>query len=113
MLETVLITTAFLICSVSLIASLLIGASVITLFIVRVPFVPTPKKHVKKIIDLYGLKPGQKFYDLGCGEGRFIVEASKRGAKATGFELAPWPFARAKANIFLNHSSAKILLGDS
>lgn len=109
MLLTISYIILFLIAGVSFLASLLIGASAIAIFVTRVPFVPTPQKNVKLIIDQFGLKPGQKFYDLGCGDGRFLIEAEKRGAKAIGFEISPWAFFRAKINLFVHKSQAEVL----
>lgn len=107
LIQTIL-AVLFLIALSALFFSLLIGASVICLFLVKVPFVPTPKKYVKAIIDQLALRPGQIFYDLGCGDGRFLVEAAKRGAKAAGFELGPWPYFRAKVRLGLNQSRGRI-----
>src|SRR3989338_8043413 len=108
MIETILTLIVFLITGVCLVVSLLIGSSVIALFFTRVPFVPTPKRNVEIIIDQLDLKPGQVFYDLGCGDGRFLLEAEKRGAKAIGFEISPWAYCRAKINLAWHKSQAKI-----
>jgi len=109
MLETISYLIVFSVAGICLIISLLIGASVIVLFFTRVPFVPTPKRNVKIAIDQLGLKPGQKFYDLGCGDGRFLIEAEKRGAKSIGFEISPWAHVRGRLNLWLHKSKAKIL----
>ena len=87
---------------------LLIGAIVVNIM-VRVPYAPTQQERVKKIIDQFNLQPGQKFYDIGCGDGRMLLEAEKRGATAIGFEISPWAFLKAKLNIWLNQSSARVL----
>ncbi|HEX5606616.1 MAG TPA: class I SAM-dependent methyltransferase [Candidatus Binatia bacterium] len=52
-----------------------------------VPFVPSPQEVVDKMIELGGVKPGDVVYDLGSGDGRIVVAAAKRGAKAVGFEI--------------------------
>lgn len=108
MLLTTLYLILFIVASLSLAISLLIGISTIVILFTRVPFVPTPKKNVKLIIDQLDLKPGQIFYDLGCGEGRFLIEAEKHGAKAIGFEISPWAYSRCKINLFLHKSKAKV-----
>ncbi|MFA5022030.1 MAG: hypothetical protein WC508_03060 [Patescibacteria group bacterium] len=105
----VLYSLLIIVATFSLLLSLLIGTSAIAVFIVKVPFVPTPQKNVKIVIDQLDLKPGQIFYDLGCGDARFLIEAAKRGAMATGFEIAPWAIWRAKLNIFFQKSQAKVL----
>ncbi|HYJ14997.1 MAG TPA: methyltransferase domain-containing protein [Candidatus Limnocylindria bacterium] len=52
-----------------------------------VPFVPTPQEVVDKMVDLAGIKKGDVVYDLGSGDGRIVVTAAKKGAKAVGFEI--------------------------
>lgn len=108
MILSILYIIVLLIAGISILAALIIGASALTIFIVWVPFVPTPQKNVKIIIDQLDLKPGKIFYDLGCGEGRFLIEAENRGAKAFGFEISPWPYMRCKINLLANKSQAKV-----
>jgi len=51
---------------------------------------PTPMRIVKKIFDLVDLKENDVIYDLGCGDGRLIIEAVKRyNCRAVGVELDP------------------------
>jgi precorrin-6B methylase 2 len=52
-----------------------------------VPFVPTPQEVVDKMIELAGVKAGDVVYDLGSGDGRIVVTAAKKGARAVGFEI--------------------------
>lgn len=91
-----------------LVSTLLLSASIIVLFLVGVPFVPTPKKNIEKIFEVLDLKPGQVFYDIGCGDGRFVIQADKKGAKAIGFEISPIAWLRSKINIFINKSKAQV-----
>ncbi len=86
----------------------LVCASIIAFFFVRVPFAKTPQKNVKLIIDQLNLKPGNIFYDLGCGDGRFLIEAEKKGVKAYGFEISPWAYLRGQINLFFHKSQTKI-----
>jgi len=52
------------------------------------PYYPTPDTIVEKMLQLGGLKAGEKMYDLGSGEGRIvIVAAQKFHAEAVGVEL--------------------------
>ncbi|UCC18471.1 MAG: class I SAM-dependent methyltransferase [Promethearchaeota archaeon] len=52
------------------------------------PWVPTGMKKVRKMLALADLKPDEVLYDLGCGDGRFIVKAARKfGAKAVGIEI--------------------------
>lgn len=52
-----------------------------------VPFVPSPQEVVDKMIDLAGVKKGDIVYDMGSGDGRIVIAAAKKGARATGFEI--------------------------
>jgi tRNA G37 N-methylase Trm5 len=52
-----------------------------------VPFVPTPQEVVDKMIELGGVKKGDTVYDMGSGDGRIVITAAKKGARAVGFEI--------------------------
>jgi SAM-dependent methyltransferase len=52
-----------------------------------VPFVPTPQEVVDKMIELAGVKEGDVVYDLGSGDGRIVITAAKKGARAVGFDV--------------------------
>jgi hypothetical protein len=52
-----------------------------------VPFVPTPQEVVDKMIELAEVKKGDTVYDLGSGDGRIVITAAKKGARAVGFEI--------------------------
>ncbi len=43
-----------------------------------VPFVPTRRENLDTIFEVLGLREGDVFYDLGCGDGRVVIEAAKR-----------------------------------
>ena len=48
---------------------------------------PTPQEVVDKMVELAGVKKGDVVYDLGSGDGRIVITAAKKGAKAVGFEI--------------------------
>jgi 2-polyprenyl-3-methyl-5-hydroxy-6-metoxy-1,4-benzoquinol methylase len=52
-----------------------------------VPFVPTPQEVVDRMIELAGVKKGDTVYDLGSGDGRIVITAAKKGARAVGFDV--------------------------
>jgi cyclopropane fatty-acyl-phospholipid synthase-like methyltransferase len=52
-----------------------------------VPFVPSPQEVVDKMIELAGVKKGDVVYDMGSGDGRIVIAAAKKGARAVGFEI--------------------------
>ena len=64
-----------------------------------VPFVPSPQVVVEKMIELAGVKKGDVVYDLGSGDGRIVIAAAKKGAKAVGFEIDPDLVGESRANI--------------
>jgi SAM-dependent methyltransferase len=53
------------------------------------PYVPTMRRQVETAFELLELKPGQRLIELGCGDGRLLIAAAKRGIYVTGYELNP------------------------
>jgi len=52
------------------------------------PYYPTPQLIVEKMLDLGGLKAGEKMFDLGSGDGRIVIMAAQKyHADATGIEM--------------------------
>src|SRR5215218_280322 len=54
-----------------------------------VVWVPTSQALVDKMLDLAKLGPNDIHYDLGSGDGRTVITAAKRGARAFGIEYNP------------------------
>jgi precorrin-6B methylase 2 len=54
-----------------------------------VVWVPTSQKVVDKMLDLAKLTPQDFLMDLGSGDGRTVITAAKRGARAMGVEFNP------------------------
>jgi SAM-dependent methyltransferase len=54
-----------------------------------VVWVPTPQSLVEKMIDMAKVTPEDLVMDLGSGDGRNIIAAAKRGARAIGVEFNP------------------------
>jgi precorrin-6B methylase 2 len=54
-----------------------------------VVWVPTPPELVEKMLDMAKVTPQDIVIDLGSGDGRNIIAAAKRGARAYGFEFNP------------------------
>lgn len=76
---------------------------------VKVPYVKTPEKGMNKMFELAKIKPGEKVYDLGCGNGQFVFKAEKDfKAIATGFELSPYPFFLAQSSQLIKGYKSKI-----
>ncbi len=75
---------------------------IIAAFNTDAPFVPIPKGLEYEIVENLGLDKNSILYDLGCGDGRVLVEASREypEIKAVGIEIAHWPFILAKYKSF-------------
>jgi len=53
------------------------------------PWVPSRRIDVEAMLDAAKLNRGQRFVELGCGDGRLVAAAVKRGAYAIGYEINP------------------------
>jgi SAM-dependent methyltransferase len=54
-----------------------------------VVWVPTPQALVEKMLDMAKVTPQDFVMDLGSGDGRTVIAAAKRGARAMGIEYNP------------------------
>lgn len=63
-----------------------------------VVWVPTPYELVEKMLDLAEVTPDDYVIDLGSGDGRTVIAATKRGAHALGIEYNPDMVELAKRN---------------
>lgn len=62
-----------------------------------VPFIPTADEVVEGMLDLAGVTERDVVYDLGSGDGRIVLAAARRGARAVGVELDPDLVAQSRA----------------
>jgi SAM-dependent methyltransferase len=66
-------------------------------------FVPTPQAAVDRMLELAELKPGDVLYDLGCGDGRFVINAAKKyGVRAVGVDIDTLRVAESLRNVKAN-----------
>ena len=63
-----------------------------------VVWVPTPQVLVDKMLDMAKVTPADFVMDLGSGDGRTVITAAKRGARALGVEYNPDMVALSKRN---------------
>src|SRR5260221_644242 len=53
------------------------------------PFLPTLQPQIDTAFELLDLRPGETLLELGCGDGRVLLAAAKRGINTVGYELNP------------------------
>jgi SAM-dependent methyltransferase len=61
-------------------------------------WVPSPQELVEKMLDMAKVSPGDFVFDLGSGDGRTVIAAAKRGARALGVEYNPDMVALSRRN---------------
>ncbi len=62
-------------------------------------YVPTPSATVELMLATAKVGKNDVLYDLGCGDGRIVIEAAKRfGIRAVGIDIDPQRIAEANAN---------------
>jgi SAM-dependent methyltransferase len=63
-----------------------------------VVWVPTPQPLVERMLDMAQVTPRDFVVDLGSGDGRNVIAAAKRGARALGVEYNPDMVALSRRN---------------
>ncbi len=53
------------------------------------PYVPTLSTQAKVALDMIDLKPSETLLELGCGDGKILLAAARRGWNVVGVELNP------------------------
>src|SRR5512147_887475 len=79
------------------------------------PYYPTPETVVEKMLQLGGLKAGEKMFDLGSGDGRIVIMAAQKfHADATGIEFDKdlWRQSTDKIKSLNLQKTARIIHGD-
>ena len=79
------------------------------------PYYPTPETIVQKMLQLGGLKAGEKMFDLGSGDGRIVIMAAEKfHANATGVEWDKELYRQSmdKIQSLRLQKTARILNGD-
>lgn len=74
------------------------------------PYVPTPQSLVNTMLKMAEAGPGDVVYDLGCGDGRFLITAIKdfKVDSAVGFEISDHLAKVARENVEMNDLSDRI-----
>ena len=63
-----------------------------------VRYEPSAPEVVRVMLDLGAVGPSDVVYDLGCGDGRLVIEAARRGARGVGVDIDPARVQEARAN---------------
>lgn len=62
------------------------------------PYVTTPGEVVIKMLEMAGVDKTDTVYDLGCGDGRIIIEAARSfGAQGVGIDIVPERISESRA----------------
>jgi hypothetical protein len=87
----------WIIFAVGVIALIFAIGALWTLARTGIPAVPSSTKRIRWFLGHYQLPAHGILVDLGCGDGRFLIEAKKRlpEVRCVGYELNPWDVVRA------------------
>ena len=72
------------------------------------PWLPTKARDIERIFSTVEIKPGQTFYDLGCGDGRLLFLAAEKGAFGIGYEISFLPYLIAQVRRIFSKQRKKI-----
>ena len=74
-----------------LLAGLIVLAGMVVLPIFfGAPWHPLMPHTIRRILNFVDIRPGEKIFDLGCGDGRVLITAAKEySAKGVGVEIDP------------------------
>jgi SAM-dependent methyltransferase len=73
---------------------------------------PSDLATVDSALDLASLQPGERFVDLGCGDGQVLVAAGRRGAEVFGVEIDEALAVRARRALRANGISGEVVVAD-
>jgi SAM-dependent methyltransferase len=79
---------------------------------IYIGFAPTPVDSIEHIFDNLNLGADEKFVDLGCGDGRIVITAAKRGMESTGIEANPSLYRQSQIDADLAGVPATFIEGD-
>lgn len=95
-------------------AGLVLGAPAVWVAWRHTPWLPTPIEDLPRVVRLLGLRPGQRFCDLGAGEGRVVLAVERAtGAACTGIELSPFHYLLGRLRLALQgNERTRLVAGD-
>ncbi len=66
-----------------------VSLAILYLLLQGAPYVPAKAKGIDQAFMMMKLPAGSTVVDLGCGDGRVLITAARRGYKAVGIEIHP------------------------
>lgn len=77
------------------------------------PWVPTKKRDIGRLKDIAKLKAGEIVYELGCGDGRVLIELTKNsGARGIGIEMSALHVLIAKLRAAIGKALVEVRWGN-
>jgi SAM-dependent methyltransferase len=73
---------------------------------------PSRAALVDRALDLADVRPGERFLDLGCGDGRTLERAARRGAVVAGIEADPALAEKARRRLARAGVTGEVVAGD-
>jgi SAM-dependent methyltransferase len=74
------------------------------------PYIATEYRFVDEMLRLLELRSGDVLYDLGCGDGRIVIEAAKRAhIRGVGIDIDPRRIAQSEANAAAANVSDRVV----
>jgi hypothetical protein len=73
---------------------------------------PSDDRLIETALDLAGVGPGTSFLDLGCGDGRVLLAAARRGAMVRGVEANPDLAEQARSKLAAAGLGGTVEVGD-
>jgi SAM-dependent methyltransferase len=75
-------------------------------------FAPSRRSAIDRALTLASLAPGERFVDLGCGDGRVLAAAARRGAHVLGIEMDGELVERARRRLARAGVDGRVVRGD-
>ncbi len=91
---------------------IIIGLCFTFVLLFGAPYLPTRRAQINAALDLAELKPGDTMLELGCGDGRVLIAAAKRGVNSVGYELNPVMALISWIRTYKYRKNIKIIWGD-
>lgn len=85
------------------------------LVVLKVPFVPTPRRVAREMVALAELKGSEYVLDLGAGTGTILAQAKKLhpGITAVGYEIVPTVWLAGRVMLWLTRSGVELRRADA